>query len=486
MEKWDVVVVGGGPGGSYAAKTAAQKGLRTVFLERGREPGEKNSSGAGLGTRWWRDFPEIMEKLPQLPSYRRIDMIVIKVVDEENRLRLVQGTTGSDRDGSRWSNSLDKGMAGASIYRRDLDPLIAGMAVEAGAELRTSTLVTDVLMERGRVKGVKTEEGEELEAEVVIAADGAMSTMARKAGVRNRWGGGCTLVPQLDFACDGKKLDAAVGNAEWCWFGPFNGAYQVNFRESFHLGAGKWLRPDWDVKPQDMLKRVMEIPAFQEFCWLVEAEPREFQVHLLPWLKRPPRTYAGGMMLVGDAGGFPCPLDGEGIWHACMSGRIAAETAAWAVSRGDVSERALGEYERRWKASKLGDEHRFGAEFVDVWDHSIFDPELMTRLIQLLLELSELHPFSMLFDWSDDHVYCLNQHALHLLDLIPEFSQWSGEYLGPLKKAVSPQVVEKALLQLKPRLPWLKLLPDRHWLRLSAALSRRLRENGEGRERGRR
>ncbi len=57
MEKWDVVVVGGGPGGAYAAKTAAEKGLKTVFFERGEWPGEKNSSGAGLGTRWWRDFP---------------------------------------------------------------------------------------------------------------------------------------------------------------------------------------------------------------------------------------------------------------------------------------------------------------------------------------------------------------------------------------------------------------------------------------------
>ncbi|MBC7231533.1 MAG: FAD-dependent oxidoreductase [Actinobacteria bacterium] len=160
MEKWDVVVVGAGPGGSYAAKTAAELGLRTVFLERGRHPGEKNSSGAGLGTRWWRDFPEIMGKLPYLSSYRRIDMIVIKVVDEENRLRLVQGTTGSDRDGSRWSGSLDKGMAGASIYRADLDPLIADLAVAAGAELRTSTLVTGVIEEDGVVRGVAKEKND--------------------------------------------------------------------------------------------------------------------------------------------------------------------------------------------------------------------------------------------------------------------------------------------------------------------------------------
>ncbi len=74
MEKWDVVVVGGGPGGSYAAKTAAEKGLKTIFFERGRKPGEKNSSGCGLGQRWWRDFPEVMEAVTRMPSYRKVEM----------------------------------------------------------------------------------------------------------------------------------------------------------------------------------------------------------------------------------------------------------------------------------------------------------------------------------------------------------------------------------------------------------------------------
>jgi flavin-dependent dehydrogenase len=479
MEKWDVVVVGGGPGGSYAAKTAAEKGLKTVFFERGEKPGEKNSSGAGLGTRWWRDFPEIMGKLPELPSYRKADMIIIKIVDEENRVRMVHGTTGSDRDGSRWSGSLDKGMAGAAIYRLDLDPLIADLAVQAGAELRTSTLISDVIMDGGTVTGVKTAKGESIQAEVVIAADGAMSTMARKAGMRNRWGGGCTIVPQLDFGCDGDKLDAVAGNAEWCWFGPFNGAYQMHFAESFHLGAGKWLRQDWDVKMTDGLERVMEIPAFRKFCKVVDAYPREYQAHLLPWLKKPVKSYTGGMMLVGDAGGFPCPLDGEGIWHACTSGRIAAETAAWAISRGDVSERVLAEYERRWKASPLGLEHTFGDEFVELWGHSIFDPELMKKLIQLLLEFSELHPFSVLFDWSDDHVSCLNQHIEHMFDMMPEFSDFASEYMSPLANTISPQVVRRALLQAKPKVPLFKFLPDDLYLKLLARLNGQIRSRLE-------
>lgn len=470
MEQYDVVVVGGGPGGSMAAKTAAEKGLKTVFLERGRKPGEKNSSGCGLGQRWWRDFPEMMEKLQDLPSARKIEMVIINLVDEHDRLRYRSGTTGSDLCANRWPHGMD----GISIYRKDLDPFLADLAVSAGAELRTSTLGADVIKDNGMVTGVVTDGGEELKAKVVIAADGAMSTMARKSGIRNRWGGGCTLVPQLDFSCDPDKMDDVIGNAEWVWFGPLYGTYQVNFRDGFHIGAGQWLRDDWDEKPVDMLKKVVQMPPFQAMCRSIDAKPREYQAHLLPWLKKPPKTYTGGMMLVGDAAGFPCPLEAEGIWHALISGRTAAETAAWAISKGDTSQSTLAEYERRWKASDLGKEHEFGPEFVDLWNSSIFDPKLMERQIQLLLEFSMLHPFSIVFDWGDAHMDCFNQHLEHLLELAPEFAEFGSTYIKPMARGIWPANVKKVLLMVKPRIPMLRKLSDDAFFKVVARLSKQM------------
>jgi electron transfer flavoprotein-quinone oxidoreductase len=46
MEKYDLVIVGAGPGGSACAKIAAEQGLKVIFFERGNYPGEKNTSGA--------------------------------------------------------------------------------------------------------------------------------------------------------------------------------------------------------------------------------------------------------------------------------------------------------------------------------------------------------------------------------------------------------------------------------------------------------
>ena len=473
MEKWDVVVVGAGPGGSYAAKTAAEAGLKTVFFERGRKPGEKNSSGCGLGQRWWRDFPEEMEAVTKMDSYRNVEMVVVLFVDENLHLRYRSGTTGSDLCANRYPDG--KGMNGASVYRKDLDPYLADLAVQAGAELRTSTLVNDVIMDNGRVTGVKTDAGESIKAEVVIAADGAMSTMARKSGMRNRWGIGCTNVYQLDYSCDEHKMDDVIGDAEWCWFGGTVG-YQVNFRDGFHIavGGGFLEKGLSRFHGPDEVTSLTEVPAFQAMCRSVDAKPREFQVHLLPWLRKPVKSFTAGMMLVGDAAGFPCPLEAEGIWQACYSGRIAAETAAWAISKGDTSESALQEYERRWKASHLGREHEFGEEFVNIWESSIMDPETAATQLQFMLEFTMLHPFSIVFDWGDDHMSCFNQHLKHFMELAPQFSDFGKTYIAPMARGIWPSNVKQMLLMVKPKLPVLRNLSDKNYFRLMAKLSKQL------------
>jgi len=424
MHKVDVCIVGAGPGGSMAAQVAAKAGLKTVFFERSRKAGEKNSSGCGLGQRWWRDFPEIMEAVSHLPSHRKITHCFFKVTDEEDRLITSLGTGWTKQDDSRiMYKGVGHGMTGCSVYRCDLDPLLANMACEAGAELRTSTLITDLIKENGRVTGVVTDKGEKIAADIVIAADGAHSTVAIKAGMRKRFKkNDITLVPQVDFGCDPNKLDDVIGDADWVWFGPYCGAYQVNFHDGFHLGTGQWL-DIWDGKPVDMLKAVMRIPAFQSMCRATDAKIREYQVHLLPWMPHPSvRTYDDGVMLIGDAGGFPCPLEAEGVWHACMTGKIAAEVAAKAISAGNPSKSFLAEYERTWEASSVGREYDFGKEYVGLWRATAFDPVFMKTMGRFIGEMQSISFPGPVFDWSNGHMECFNDHLGHLLDLLPEMA----------------------------------------------------------------
>ena len=65
-------------------------------------------------------------------------------------------------------------------------------------------------------------------------------------------------------------------------------------------------------------------------------------------------TVADGLIIAGDAARVVDPLTGGGIYNAMYTGRLAAETAADCIGRGDLSKKALMAYDRTWRASKMG------------------------------------------------------------------------------------------------------------------------------------
>ena len=134
----DVIVVGGGPGGSVTAKVAAEAGLKVIMFERGRKSGEKNSSGCGLGPRMWLDFPEMMKELTpdKVPSMRPGAAARCYFVNKEGQ---VSGYVMS-RPTESVSYEPAKSFITMNVYRSDFDPWIAEFAVRAGAEVKNSTL----------------------------------------------------------------------------------------------------------------------------------------------------------------------------------------------------------------------------------------------------------------------------------------------------------------------------------------------------------
>ena len=207
MTEYDVLIVGAGPGGSVAAKVAAENGLKTVFFERGRKPGEKNSSGCGLGPRMWREFPELMEQLtPEVaPNLRKAGCVVNHYLNkdmEEIAIEMYHPTESVTYEPAKQFITMN-------CYRSEFDPWIAGFAVEAGAELRTSVLIKDLVKDdKGKVIGVQTEKGEKILGSIVIGADGVISTVAIRSGLNPRWHPNqITLVPQYDFAAPPEKID---------------------------------------------------------------------------------------------------------------------------------------------------------------------------------------------------------------------------------------------------------------------------------------
>nr|MDO8114774.1 NAD(P)/FAD-dependent oxidoreductase [Candidatus Sigynarchaeota archaeon] len=449
-EKVDVLVVGAGPGGSIAAKTAAEKGLKTIFFERGAQPGDKAASGCGLPPRMWREF-DFMKDL-DIPSYK------IKY----QALHLLDDTLG-ERFSMRWSPS-DLGeypeareYFQVNVYRPGFDRFLAKLAVNAGAELRTSTLIENVLKDdAGKIIGVVTDKGEKIEGKVTIAADGATSKIACQAGLRKKWRPDeITLVVDCDFSAPEARINEIIGPEEYSnhvYVSPlYPATYVAMMPGGFHVGFGQWLdryKSASALSPYEYLQNVIQSKPLQQFIQKLHATPREFHAHLLPWLSHvPENTFGDGILLVGDAAGFPCPLEAEGINYAMISGRFAAQTAAEAIAAGNTSATGLQPYEAKWQASTIGEEFTTPKEWVDLWAGIFFDPPQWNKLTPIANNLM------FWASWSAPHIRNFKRELANYGENLPFLLEFAKTYLVPLMKKAG---VPLGRTMLKVAWKWLK------------------------------
>ena len=429
MLDYDVVIVGAGPGGSLAAKECAEKGLKTIFFERGRKPGEKNSSGCGLGPRLWLNF-EIMKDLTpeECPSIRDGAAARHYFVNSDDEVVSYIMT----RPTESVTYEPAKSFITKNVYRSEFDPWLAKFATDAGAELKTSTLITGLLKEDDKVVGVIDEKGEKYRG-LVIGADGAISTVARESGLRKRWKQDqVTLTIQYDFEASPEKIDDIMGDealAIW-WSATFPAAYQAFFNDGFHIGFGNWMTK-WDKNPLFYLNKCINLKYFKRLVKILDAKPREFLAHLLPWMPSPDKTHTDNVILIGDAGGFPCPLEAEGIYPAMITGRVAAEVAAEAISEGDTSAEFLDRFDEGWRKTSVGEDFESGLELYNLWRALPFSPkETMSWLVPLISEV-----LGGIMDWSQPHPKRIRQVASRIKTYLPKIVPMVLKEILPLLTA---------------------------------------------------
>jgi len=156
MNDFDVIVIGGGPAGCYAALTAAIKGLRVgIFEEHGAIGWPRHDPG-------WLMESEFSES---------IIAFVGKTVPwmRAKEYRVCNAGSG---------DLLEKSTLGGYLVRRDLlEKEIAALAVKAGAELYVKTRVIKLVKKEGRVEGVETNSDiiPTAKAQIFICADGIRS-----------------------------------------------------------------------------------------------------------------------------------------------------------------------------------------------------------------------------------------------------------------------------------------------------------------------
>lgn len=172
MERVDVAIVGGGPGGTSAAHAAAEHGADAVVLEKGvpradRENLGPDSTDAAGMLDYWVDLMDFeSDEFPEDVILSELDGASFIGPSESVTLR----STGID---STYPNF------GFTFHRARFDDWLRERAEDAGVEYRVGVSVTGVETDasNGHSHHVSLANGEDLEAEFLILADGPQRTI---------------------------------------------------------------------------------------------------------------------------------------------------------------------------------------------------------------------------------------------------------------------------------------------------------------------
>ena len=345
--RYDVVVVGAGPGGALAAETAARAGLSVLLVEKRQEIGSPVRCAEGVG------HEQLVAFIEPDPRW---------IAAEVRRAEITAVADGTAR------TLRAEGGRGYVLERRVFDRALAERAARAGAEVHVKSAVIGLLGEAGQVRGVRLRPGGaselEVEAGVVIAADGVEAQVARWAGLDLQLPLADTMVCaqyllagiDTDPACTAYTIDHELAPGGYAWVFP-KGEGTANVG----LGVQADLLHEGGPGALDYLIRFIEArPA------LAQGHPVALVAGNVPVALPPERLAAGGLLVVGDAARQVDPLTGGGIINAMLAGKLAAEVAAEALAGGDTSAAFLARYRERWQAGtgrKMQRNYRLRAAF---------------------------------------------------------------------------------------------------------------------------
>jgi len=337
MTDFDLLIIGAGPAGSFAAELLAQGGANVALFD-GRPPGEPKACGGGVTGKALKTWPHLLNAVGR--TINELDLY--------------------SPSGKKLHLELDEPFA---IYSRlAFDSYLRERARDAGAKVFNEKISMRKSKRAAAAWSLKSESNAEFTGRILVGADGANSGIGKNlAGPLSASDMEVAFGYRAPLPADGEAPTVVAFLPRWI-------GYAWAFPRPDHISFGIATTQDaFQHQPLDDLLWQFMIGYYSESgdtkrkFWAKNSDQtRGIRQHLeqtaeryaarIPgladktWETR--RVCGEDWALLGDAAGFADPVTGEGIYYALRSAQIFAEC---------YLSGSLTDYETRWRTD-------FGAE----------------------------------------------------------------------------------------------------------------------------
>ena len=297
---YDVIVVGGGPGGSTASRFCAKAGLKTLLIEKEKLPRYKPCGGC-----------------LSLKTVRLLDFDLNPIIENT-----IYGAKFTYCFKDPFFIKSEKPFA-FLVMRDRFDQFLVNKALESGSTILEGEEVVRVEEKDGGVE-VELAKGKKFLCEYLIGADGTESIVAKSLSLssQNNDGKGVAIESEIPFdsAIPFPKEELQIIHLD---FGRIPNGYGWIFpkREGLSVGIGGIFMESEKMNPRKYFTTFLK-----GLTYLNEYKMGRVTGHpLTPFYDENQKVSKGRILLVGDAAHLMDPLMGEGIYYALRSGMLASE-----------------------------------------------------------------------------------------------------------------------------------------------------------------
>ncbi|MGQ9507386.1 MAG: NAD(P)/FAD-dependent oxidoreductase [Candidatus Bathycorpusculaceae bacterium] len=320
----DVIVIGGGPSGSFTALNLAKLGVNVKVFEEHTQIG----------------FPIHCPGHVAINGLKRLGLYPLPEEIIENTFygAIFHSPKGDDFS-VRFSSPIT-----CVVNRFLFDKRIAEIAKNEGAFYHLNSRVESLIFEDGFVKGVRVNRDgkcKDFLAKIVVDAEGFPSKILRQANLSF-----------LDRRMFVNGVHAEVENVK----DAEQDSVEVFLGNDYAPGFYAWLIPKCEGKakvglaaksgnPKKLLEKLMlKHPIASKK--LGKAKILQMDFHPISLGGPIPKTYSNGFLAVGDAASQVKPITGGGLIFGLSCAKIVAEVAYDALQRNDFSSKFLSKYQK--------------------------------------------------------------------------------------------------------------------------------------------